>query len=43
MDFIFSKHAEEQMQRRGISREDVWAVVSQPAQMLADDENEDII
>ena len=42
MNYIFSKHAEEQMQRRGISREDVETIVSQPDQMLANEESEDI-
>ena len=42
MDFVFSKHAEEQLQRRGINRKDVETVVSQPDQTLTDDENKDI-
>jgi len=42
MDFIFSKHAEEQMQRRNINRKDVEFVVSQPDQMLVDEESESV-
>ena len=42
MDFVFSKHAEEQIQRRGINRKDVETVVLQPYQTLTDDENKDI-
>ena len=36
MDFVFSKHACEQMSRRGISYETVLKVVSQPDQIIAD-------
>jgi hypothetical protein len=36
---IFSKHAEEQLLRRGIARETVMLVVSQPEEILADDED----
>jgi hypothetical protein len=36
-DFIFSKHAEEQMLRRGISHKIVMAVMSQPEETLVDD------
>jgi len=42
MDFVFSKHAEEQMQRRGIDRKDVETVVLRPDQTLTDYENKDI-
>jgi len=42
MDFVFSKHAEEQMLRRGINRKDVETVVLRPDQILADDENKDV-
>ena len=42
MDFVFSKHAEEQMQRRGINRKDVETVVLRPDQTLTDYENKDI-
>lgn len=43
MDFVFSKHAEEQMRRRGIKREDIEMVVLQPDQILPDDENKDVV
>jgi len=36
MDFVFSKHAFEQMSRRGINYETVMEVVSQPDQIIAD-------
>jgi len=39
MDFVFSKHAIEQMQRRDIKQETVVSVISHPEQTLADDEN----
>ena len=42
MNFVFSKHAEEQMLRRGINRKDVETVVLRPDQTLADNENKDI-
>jgi hypothetical protein len=42
MDFIFSKHAEEQMLRRNISKEAVAVVVSHPEQKITDSENPDI-
>jgi hypothetical protein len=35
MDFAFSKHAEEQMLRRGINRQTVEAVVVSPDQIVA--------
>jgi hypothetical protein len=38
MNFIFSKHAEEQMQRRNISRDTAIDTVLHPAQTLVDDE-----
>jgi len=38
MDFIFSRHAHEQMARRGISRETVTNVVLCPDQTIADNE-----
>ena len=43
MDLIFSKHAQEQMHRRGIDSEMVLLTVSEPDQMIIDDENMDII
>ena len=43
MDIILSKHAQEQMQRRGINREDVLLTVLQPDQMVADDEDTEVI
>jgi hypothetical protein len=36
---IFSKHAEEQMLRRGITRETVLLVVSHPEEILTNDED----
>ena len=42
MDFIFSNHAEEQMQRRNINRKDVEDVLLYPDQTLADTENIEI-
>ena len=36
MDFIFSRHAHEQMMRRGISQETVMSVLSFPDQTIAD-------
>jgi hypothetical protein len=38
MNFIFSKHAEEQMRRRNVSRDTAISTVLHPAQMLVDDE-----
>jgi uncharacterized DUF497 family protein len=43
MDFIFSKHAEEQMLKRGINREAVVTVISQPDEMVIDDEDSRIV
>ena len=42
MDFVFSKHAEEQLIRRSLDRSMVEAVVLNPEQILAD-ENDDAI
>ena len=42
-DFIFSKHAREQMMRRGINYDIVLSVVSNPDQIITDDENPAII
>ena len=39
MDLIFSKHALEQMSRRGINHEAVLAVVSRPDQTIADEDD----
>jgi hypothetical protein len=39
MDFIFSKHSEEQMQRRGLNRETVIPVIMQPDEILSDDKD----
>ena len=36
MDIFFSKHADEQMARRGINRDTVLMVVSQPDQTIVD-------
>ena len=43
MDLIFSKHALEQMSRRGINRETVLAVVFRPDQTIVDEDNTAII
>ena len=43
MDIIFSKHALEQMFRRGIDRETVLMVVSMPDQTIADKDDLAII
>jgi len=43
MDIIFSKHALEQMIRRGIGRETVLMVVSMPDQTIADEDDDAII
>jgi hypothetical protein len=40
---VFSKHAKEQMLRRGIARETVVFVVSHPEEILADDEDTTIM
>jgi hypothetical protein len=37
MDFVFSRHAEEQLIRRSLDRDVVISIVSDPAQMLADE------
>ncbi len=42
MDYIFSKHAEEQMLRRNIDRQVVDAIVRQPEQTITDKETPDI-
>lgn len=38
-EIIFSKHAKEQMLRRGITREIVMLVISHPEETLADEED----
>ena len=43
MDIIFSKHAKEQMIRRGINLDVVLSVVSQPEMIITDDEDPAII
>jgi len=43
MDFIISKHAQEQMLRRNISYEMVLLTVSKPDQMFIDCEDERIV
>lgn len=43
MTFIFSKHAEEQLVRRSLNRSAVEAVVLNPEQILADENDEDIM
>ncbi|MDR2802389.1 MAG: DUF4258 domain-containing protein [Prevotellaceae bacterium] len=42
-NFIFSKHAEEQMLRRGISRKTAMAVISQPEEILVDDKDATVV
>ena len=42
MSFVFSNHALEQMQRRGIKQKDVEITIQQPDQVLSDTENTDI-
>jgi len=42
MNFIFSKHAEEQMVRRSLKRSVVEAVFLKPEQVLEDENDEDI-
>jgi len=39
MELILSKHASEQMSRRGINYESVLKVVSQPDQIIVDNED----
>jgi hypothetical protein len=41
--FIFSKHAEEQMLRRGITHETVMFVLSHPEEILEDNEDATVI
>jgi hypothetical protein len=43
MNIIFSKHALEQMSRRGISYETAMSVASQPDQMITDDDDATIV
>jgi hypothetical protein len=43
MNIILSKHAQEQMIRRGINHDTVMLVVSQPEHVIVDDENPSII
>ena len=43
MDIIFSKHAYEQLIKRHINHETVLSVVSQPDQMIEDDEDPAIV
>jgi hypothetical protein len=42
-DFLWMKHAQEQMRRRGINYETVLLTVSEPDQTIVDDEDMDII
>lgn len=42
MDFVFSKHAEEQLIRRSLDRNIVEAVVSNPEQMVEDESDANI-
>ncbi|MDR2653375.1 MAG: DUF4258 domain-containing protein [Prevotellaceae bacterium] len=43
MDFIFSKHAEEQMLRRAINREVAVSVILFPDQKIIDNDNPEIV
>ena len=43
MDVVISKHAQEQMKRRGIDVETVLSVVTQPEQTIIDDEDAAIV
>ena len=43
MDFVFSKHAQEQMHRRGINYETALFTVSQPDQVVVDDVDANIV
>ena len=43
MDLVFSKHAIEQMHRRGINYETALFTVSQPDQIIVDDEDTKIV
>jgi hypothetical protein len=43
MNIIFSKHAQEQMLRRGISYDNVLSTISQPDQTIIDKEDMSII
>jgi len=43
MDFVFSRHAQEQMIRRGIDYQTVLSVVSAPDQMIVDGNDSDIV
>jgi hypothetical protein len=42
MSFVFSNHALEQMQRRGIKQEDIEVAMLQPDQKLVDADSPDI-
>jgi hypothetical protein len=42
MDFVFSKHAEEQLIRRSLDRNIVESVILNPEQILEDANDEDI-
>jgi len=43
MDFIFSKHAQEQIYRRGINSEMVLLTLTRPDQTIVDIENIEIV
>ncbi|OAV69378.1 hypothetical protein Barb6_01936 [Bacteroidales bacterium Barb6] len=43
MKFIFSKHAEEQMLRRGLDKDQVLTVIQNPDEIIADDSEEVVI
>ena len=43
MDFVFSKHAEEQLIRRSLDRNSVESVVLNPGQLLKDENDASII
>lgn len=43
MDIVFSKHAEEQMMRRGISKETVLSAISKPDEIVTDEGDTSIV
>jgi hypothetical protein len=42
MDFVFSKHAEEQLIRRSLNRNTVESIILKPEQMLDDETNANV-
>jgi hypothetical protein len=43
MDFVFSKHAEEQMLKRSINRDSVVFIISQPDETVIENEDSTIV